>query len=125
MNENGVISFDDPWMFSYPDPFPTRFYWTRQGLAVAPFWSDNDIRKEGEVRFATYCNITTSPECVTSTNGQNLLDDVNKYIQGRQKEGDTQFVGSWLLVVHWDHVHPSPHGSDNHEGIPEEELNKV
>ena len=121
INENGVISFDKPWKYSYPDRFPTTFYWTRQGLAVAPFWSDNDIRKEGAVRYAAY-SIT---ERATKPEGQQLMDDVNEYVQNLQAEGEQRFRGKWLLIVHWDHVHPSPHGEEDHEGIPEDELEKV
>ena len=121
VNENGVISFDRPWRYSLPDRFPTDFYWTRQGLAVAPFWSDNDIRREGRVRYATY-SIT---ERRTNQQGATLMSDVNDYIRELQEEGEERFSGKWLLVVHWDHVHPSPHGQDDHNGIPEDELEKV
>ena len=89
---------------------------------MAPFWSDNDIRKEGAVRYATYC---TSQECTTSPEGKAQLSNVNEYIQSLQEEGEPKFIGKWLLVVHWDHVHPSPHGEDDHKGIPKDELNKV
>ena len=90
---------------------------------MAPFWSDNDIRKEGAVRYATYC--TGNRECTTSPEGESLLSEVNAYVQSYVKEGEPPFTGKWLLVVHWDHVHPSPHGDDDHKGIPEDELNKV
>lgn len=116
-----MISFDKPWKYSYPNRFPTNFYWTRQGLAVAPFWSDNDIRKEGAVRYAAY-SITERAE---KPEGEQLMDDVNEYIQNLQEEGEERFRGKWLLVVHWDHVHPSPHGEEDHNGIPEDELEKV
>lgn len=117
VNENGVISFKQPWQYPYPDRFPTEYYWSRQGLAVAPFWSDNDIRKAGAVRYVTYTlqiGDTTSP-------GKKLLDEVNKRI----RKVDEDFSGKWLLSAHWDHVHPSPHGDDNHRGIPKSELEKV
>ena len=51
-----------------------------------------------------------------------LLSQVN------QRVGDLigeRFYGEWLLIVHWDHVHPSPHGEDDHRGIPEDDLEKV
>lgn len=120
VNENGVISFDNPWKYSYPDRFPTDFYWTRQGLAVAPFWSDNDIRKEGAVRYASYSTAEGD-----NAQGAMLMRDVNNYIQRLQEEGEQMFRGKWLLVVHWDHVPPSPHGEDDHTGFAESELNKV
>lgn len=123
INENGVISFDKPWKYSYPNRFPTSFYWTRQGLAVAPFWSDNDIRKDGAVRYATYDSLITN----TNTAGRQLLEQVNSYIQTLQEEEEEEerFVGLWMLIAHWDGVHPSPHGGDDHGGISEEELNRV
>ena len=90
---------------------------------MAIFWSDNDIRKEGAVRYATYC--TGYRECTTSPKGESLLSEVNAYVQSYVKESKASFIGKWLLVVHWDHVPPSPHGDDDHKGIPEDELNKV
>ena len=122
VNENGVISFDDQWKFSRPHRFPTDYFPTRQGLAVAPFWSDNDIRREGAVRYASYC---TDSNCTTHTEGEEFLAQVNEYIQSFQEEGEDQFQGTWLLAAHWDGVHPSPHGQDDHFGIPDDELNQV
>ena len=122
VNENGVISFNRPWKFSVPERFPTRNYWTRTGIAVAPFWSDNDIRREGAVRFATFhSNDAASNNPV----GRNWLHQVNTYIQSTQQEGEEEFEGNWVLTVHWDNVHPSPHGEEDHLGINEEELQKV
>ena len=50
---------------------------------------------------------------------------VNQYVQENQDEDEERFVGNWLLVAHWDHVHPSPHGAEDHNGIPQEDLDKV
>ena len=117
MNENGVISFDQPWRYPYPDLFPTGHYWSRQGLAIAPFWSDNDIRMAGAVRYVAY-----GSQVYDETSQENmLLAEVNQIVQ----EVDEEFTGKWLLVAHWDHVHPSPHGDDDHRGIPKNELEKV
>ena len=88
---------------------------------MAPFWSDNDIRKAGAVRYATY----SSEEGADNPKGQALLNQVNEYIQNSREEDDGKFSGNWLLAVHWDHVHPSPHGAENHSGISESELDKV
>ena len=118
VNENGAISFEQEWKFAYPERFPTNSEQTMQGLVVAPFWSDNDIRKEGSVRYATY-----SVEDGTDNHaGADLLRRVNDYIQTLEAE---DFHGRWLLVAHWDQVHPSPHGGFNTDNIPQEELNKV
>ena len=121
VNDNGVISFEDPWMYSYPDLFPTENFDIRNALAVAPFWSDNDIRKEGAVRYATYDLVDDD-----NPDGRALLDVVNAYIQAEQsEESETAFRGIWMLIAHWDGVHPSPHGGEDNGGISEEELSKV
>ena len=91
---------------------------TMQGLVVAPFWSDNDIRREGSVRYATY----SVEDGTSNPAGADLLRRVNDYIQTL---GAEDFHGRWLLVAHWDQVHPSPHGDENTTNIPQEELNKV
>ena len=91
---------------------------------MAPFWSDNDIRKEGAVRYATYCTVN-HPDCVMSDEGAAELTRVNEYVQRYVKEGEPRFKGKWMLVAHWDRVPPSPHGADDQNGIPEDELNKV
>lgn len=121
VNENGVISFNTPWRFSHPDQFPTENLYTRNLLVVSPFWSDNDIRKAGAVRYVSF----SSTEKTTNPEGQKLLDQVNQYVQSQQEGEGEKFIGHWLLAVHWDHVHPSPHGAEDHNGIPEVELEKV
>lgn len=90
-------------------------------MAVAPFWSDNDIRREGAVRYATF----NANDAASNPDGKRWLDQVNMYIQSTQGEDEERFEGNWLLTVHWDHVHPSPHGEDDHTGINEKELEKV
>ena len=52
-----------------------------------------------------------------------LLSDVNGYI--RTQPGHETFTGNWLLIAHWENVHPSPHGDENHRGISEDDLQKV
>ena len=88
---------------------------------MAPFWSDNDIRRSGAVHYAVY----SSSEGASNQQGRAILDQVNARIQAQQPEGEEVFTGTWILIAHWDHVHPSPHGDDNHRGIPEEELERV
>lgn len=116
VSENGVISFGTTWTFSHPQIFPTSNYYIQQSSVVAPFWSDNDIRKEGTVR---YVAITEG----ASTQENELLAEVNTFLQ--EMENIQDFVGTWMLVAQWEKVHPHPHGADDHEGIPEEFLNKV
>ena len=117
MNENGAISFEQEWRYSIPQRFPTGQKETMQRLVVAPFWSDNDIRREGTVRYTTY----TRGEA--NTLGASVLANLTNYIKSLSNAED--FEGRWLLIAHWDGVHPSPHGGDSNNGIPQLELNQV
>ena len=116
VSENGVISFGSPWKYSHPQLLPTYNYYIQQSHVAAPFWSDNDIRKEGTVRYVT---VTKG----ASTEEDELLAEVNTFLQDIKNVQD--FVGAWMLIAQWDHVHPHPHGADDHEGISEEFLSKV
>ena len=88
---------------------------------MSPFWSDADIRRNGTVRYAT-----TS---ISSRNRREIreLFNINQFVNSRllDENSDVPFRGTWMLVAHWDKVHPSPHGAEDHLGIPEEELDKV
>ena len=119
VNENGVISFNDPWPFSIPDRFPTNFFFTRTGLAIAVFWSDNDIRRQGAVRFSAF----SSTEAFNNQEQMRWLNEVNSYI--RTEEEDADFIGEWILTAVWDQVPPSPHGDDDRRGYTDEQLEKV
>ena len=115
-------------MFSYPDRFPTDNFYIGNSKVVAPFWSDNDIRKEGTVRYVTYCEFSLledSDKCRLHSEGEHLLNMVNRFVQGTQDSSEDLFVGKWMLIAQWDHVHPSPHGDDNTRGISENLLSKV
>ena len=127
VNENGVISFENPWRYAYPNQFPTDSFFVRQAFGVAPFWSDNDIRREGRVRYYSYsCNADLFGLCQDPQEGRDALASVNDYINQVIDEEDDRFDGKWLLIAHWQNVHPSPHGDENpNPGIPAEELNKV
>ena len=87
---------------------------------VAAFWSDNDIRKEGTVRYVAI-------EKGDSTKGDDMLEEVSAFTQGQRAADDErdEFQGSWMLVAQWDGVHPYPHGADDHEGISEAFLDLV
>ena len=112
VSENGVISFGEPWKYSHPQLFPTNDYYIQQTFVVAPFWSDNDIRKEGTVRYVVVEEDTTG-----------LISMASAVVVNSRN--DAVFFGTWMLVVQWDQVHPHPHGADDHEGISETSLNKV
>ena len=56
-----------------------------------------------------------------------MLKEASSFVQGQRRENDTrdEFRGTWMLVAQWDHVHPDPHGADDHMGIPEALLERV
>ena len=60
-----------------------------------------DLRKEGEVRYETF------------TFGDGLFDTVNDFIRFHPNASiaDSEFTGTWMLLVQWNEVHPYPHGS--------------
>lgn len=105
MSTNGVISFGSGWLFWYPEPFPTRQFFVRNTSVVAPFWSDNDIRQNGTVRYEVHTRSTGT----NSTSGQ-LLDQVSSFIVNQENLTTGSFLGQWMLVAEWDEVHPYPHG---------------
>lgn len=121
VNENGVVSFGDTWSYASPTPFPTVPVSASNKVVIAPFWSDNDIRLEGAVRYASYYYLDEGNEPAAE-----LLVRVNEYITSFQTEEKTEFSGRWLLVAHWDNVHPYPHGDPgitNQGGL--DEVNEV
>ena len=103
-----MISFESSFSNAYPENFPTSGYDAGDSFVVAPFWSDNDIRRSGTVRYINFSSDTSNVE----NEGRRLMDEVNAYIQAQQGERGERFEGNWLLAAHWDHVHPSPHGED-------------
>ena len=74
------------------------------------------------MRYATY---SEASDIAVNKPGQMLLEEVNEYIQDRQSSEEEKFVGNWLLIAHWDHVHPSPHGEASEREILQEELERV
>ena len=113
-------------MFSSPERFPTRNVFSREKKVLAAFWSDNDIRREGSVKYAIYCNSEYNAQCTDSSASQAILNEINQFIQNRQDDTDpVPFAGDWMLIAQWDHVHSIPHGAEVIEGIPFEELSKV
>ena len=74
----------------------------RNGYLVTPFWDDIDISGGGG---SVYYQVFTSGNGSDSTN----VNTVNAYINS--VHGDSNFTGTWMLLVKWDHVSPYPHGS--------------
>ena len=102
---NGIISFGREWYFSYPSRFPTSEFWSRNGFVIAPFWNDHDLRKSGSVSYAV----------IDSDEGNDsvmLIKNISKFIRLNHKQAAMDdFEGTWMLLAHWDNVHPYPHGS--------------
>ena len=87
----------NPFPNNDPSLFPSTSPDTYWAYLVAPFWSDADLRVEGTVTWKVYnrSDIDFSPVDNVVTSDQN-----------------TSYVGSWMLVVRWDGIHPFPHGDD-------------
>ena len=117
VNENGVFSFGDPWQFSHPNRYPTTNPATRLRHVIGPFWSDNDIRREGTIRYVTI-------ESTSPTGSIRIMNETADYVNDRLVVGDEVFQPTWMIIAQWDRVHPHPHG-EPHEGASEEYLNRV
>ncbi|XP_077196888.1 alpha-tectorin-like [Paroedura picta] len=85
VNNNGVVSFDNPVSQYTPDPFPL----TDGRAFVAPFWADVDNRITGEVYYR-------------QSQDQQLLQRVTTDI-GVYFPRET-FVATWVFVATWDRV---------------------
>jgi len=83
---------------------------------VAPYWSDNDIRREGNVSYEVF------QLQATGAYGDQLLNNVSSYIRERGMSSD--FEGSFMILAEWEGVHPYPHGANNDSG-DDPFLNKV
>ena len=118
VSENGVFCFEEPWKFSHPNRFPTNYFYTQMSNVIAPFWSDNDIRREGTVRYVAISR-------GNSEEGDEMIDLATTYL--RQNNGvSNAYRGTWMLLAQWDAVHPNPHGvSDEQDILLNPYLNKA
>lgn len=66
---------------------------------VAPFWSNNDIRSSGMVRYEVHNGSSAASRDLLSTTGEVIANTT----------GET-FQGVWMLLVEWRDCHPHPHG---------------
>lgn len=73
---------------------------------VAPYWSDNDIRREGSVSYEVF------QLQATGQYGDQLLDDVSSYIRAC-RNASSDFRGSFMILAEWRGVHPYPHGASD------------
>ena len=68
---------------------------------MAPYWSDHDIRREGEVSYEIF-------EKGRSSYDDMLLDRVDAYLAANMM---TDFSGSFMILAEWRDAHPYPNGS--------------
>ena len=68
---------------------------------MAPFWSDNDIRLDGEIFYEVHV-------AGNNSNSDQILSQVNAFISNQTEDN---FTGTWMLVAQWDEVPPWPAGS--------------
>ncbi|NXS80475.1 TECTA protein, partial [Erpornis zantholeuca] len=95
VNNNGVISFDEPLRQYIPDPLPLA-----DGLAfIAPFWADVDNVLGGNIFYRQ----TTNPVLLAS-----ISQDITKYFPKKP------FTPTWALVATWDKV--AYYGSTSKKG---------
>ena len=97
-----MISFGSGFTHWFPRLFPSTDFTTRMSYLAAPFWSDVDIRREGNIYYVVYRRGETTPF------GNRTLERVSTLVSNQT---GTNFSGSWMLLAHWDRVHPYPHGS--------------
>ena len=95
-----MISFGRPFYFWYPSPFPGNYY-QRRSYVVAPYWTDNDIRRSGEVYYETFVKGRSKSE-------DNALNKLNQYLRTNTEQ---HFSGTFMILAEWQEVHPYPHGS--------------
>ena len=102
-------------MYAQPERLPTNNTEIQKIDMVAPFWSDNDIRKSGTVRYVAI-------EVGSSFIGDFHLANMNNIIK---EKGYPEFAGKYAIIAQWDRVHPFPHGNSSGYNISVDELAKV
>ncbi|NWR95963.1 TECTA protein, partial [Furnarius figulus] len=85
VNNNGVISFDDPVRQYTADPFPL----VDGRTFVAPYWADVDNVLGGDIFYRQ----TTDPELLAD-----ISQNINQYFP------EISFTATWAFVATWDHV---------------------
>ena len=93
-----MISFSRPFYYWHPSPFP-GYHYLRNFYVVAPYWTDHDIRSDGEVYYEVL-------EKGYSKNNK-VLNRVNQYIK---LTTGSDFIGTFMILAEWHNVHPYPYG---------------
>ena len=69
---------------------------------MAPYWTDNDIRRDGEVYYEALIK-------GQNKNDDSVLNRVNHYIA---LNADPDFIGTFMILAEWQNVHPYPYSSN-------------
>ena len=104
---NGIISFGEPYSSYLTEVFPGSSAAVQNSYLVTPFWDDNDISIAGSIYYETH-------ESGSNLQSNALLQNVSMFISA---VNGVTFLGSWMLAVMWDEVHPWPHGSSTNVDI--------
>ncbi|XP_057245143.1 sushi, nidogen and EGF-like domain-containing protein 1, partial [Malurus melanocephalus] len=95
VNNNGVISFDEPLRHYSPEPLPM----TDGQPFVAPYWADADNVLGGDIFYRQ----STEPALLAA-----ISQDIGHYFP------KSLFMATWALVATWDHV--AYYGSTSEKG---------
>lgn len=88
MGTNGLLSFNNSYNPWFNNPFSE---FSSPDYLIAPFWADVDIRGgNGRIFYEIH-------------ESGYFLDQVNTFLQRKRP---SSFEGTWMLVAHWDAVHP-------------------
>ena len=100
---NGIVSFGSPFMnfeaYLFPHTNGSNIY---DSYIVAPYWTDNDARRNGRVTWEIY---STSDGLVKSTE---IIRRVRHFI--RLNTNNRGFNGNFVFVANWSEMHPYPAG---------------
>ena len=89
-----MISFQQPFTYHIPSLFPSSLSFVSSAYLLAPFWSDVDISIYGSIFYEVH-----------SDSDSLLIQQVNNFISNQT---ETDFSGTWMLVVQWDEVRQYP-----------------
>ena len=106
------------WFYDKPERFPTRDRYIQGRYVFAPYWSDNDIRREGTVRYVV----------IKEGGGGGFFDNSATYLADAasivRRRYFRDFQARAMLVAQWENVHPFPHGSPDAD-VNDELLSRV
>lgn len=117
VSDNGIISLNDSFVDDPQTPGSDFSQANGRGVVViAPYWSDNDIRMSGTIRYETYETSHPSPLV------QERLREISEFVSNGT---GTTFSGVWMLLVEWNMCPPYPAGEMNSMGVDPTFLSSV